>query len=60
MLTISAFYFGETLHAKKTSAWSEASRNIALNLSFASISSKDAPATTIDCFFPDLFCFAIF
>jgi hypothetical protein len=53
MLTMSAFYFGETLQARTTSALSDPKRNLALNESLASIIINDAPATTIDYLLPD-------
>ena len=50
IFTISAFYFGDTLHAKTTSAKSEAPKNISLRLSFASITTRDFPSIIIDYF----------
>ena len=50
MLTMSAFCFGDTLHASTTSELSEASRNASLKSSYLSMIVKDAPATTIACF----------
>lgn len=47
ILTISAFYLGDTLHANTTSTESEASKNISLIYSSESINKSDAPATMI-------------
>jgi hypothetical protein len=47
IFTISAFYFGETLHAKTTSTLSEPSKNISFTTRSYSIDNKDAPATII-------------
>jgi len=49
-LTISAFYFGETLHARTTSEYIDASTKFSLKSSLASISKRVLPATTIACF----------
>jgi len=46
-LTISAFYFGETLHARTTSGYVEASTKFYLKSSLASISNRLLPAVTI-------------
>ena len=47
MFTISAFYFGETLHAKTTSTLSELSKNNSFIIGSASMHSKEDPATII-------------
>lgn len=57
MLTISAFYFGDTLHASTTSALSVIWRNSDLQESRWSSRVREAPATTIAVFF---FLFGLF
>lgn len=47
ILTISAFYYGDTLQANTTSTLSEQLKNISLIYSSLSIMLKDAPATII-------------
>jgi len=47
MFTISAFYLGDTLHAKTTSTLSELSKNISLITGSALMHNKDEPATII-------------
>ena len=47
MLTISAFYFGETRHARTTSTLSDAERNILRRLSLLSMVTREDPATII-------------
>ena len=44
---MSAFYFGDTLHAKTTSTLSDAFKKISLILSSESINKREAPATII-------------
>ena len=50
IFTISAFYLGDTLHARTTSALSEHFRNVLRSLSTWSITVSEAPATIIDYF----------
>jgi uncharacterized membrane protein len=50
IFTISAFYFGDTLQAKTTSAKSDAPKNISLRLLLASITTRDFPSIIIDYF----------
>lgn len=51
-LTISAFYFGDTLQARTTSTRSEPLRKNSLSSSLASILTKEAPATIMAYFIP--------
>tara|TARA_B110000285_G_scaffold205398_1_gene243131 strand:+ start:346 stop:594 length:249 start_codon:yes stop_codon:yes gene_type:complete len=54
-LTISAFYWGETLQARTTSTLSEASKNLVKSSIFEASTVRVSPATTIACFLPALF-----
>lgn len=51
ILTMSAFYFGDTLHANTTSTRSEADKNFSFKLSIRSIAIREAPATIMACFY---------
>jgi hypothetical protein len=48
---MSAFYFGDTLHANTTSTRSEADKNFSLKYSMLSITIKEAPDTMMAYFY---------